>query len=429
MDSSSIVSGMASGEQAGMASSEQAGMDSGVVYTAQAASPLVNGEVKLTIRDNALAVTALFDAAEIPYSDINSLTLSNYTVVAATDDGDYVFSRLGNWCQPFYDSLLAAYNEAVLRSFFISGAPIVTAKGQYSFTEDGVSKSAASPVRVYDNCVAALPPDLGARRVPLCFVTGLDKGEYELTLRLENGESHSYSKLGYDTSPFADAVEKQIRKLREESLAVIKDFDPFLSVAQASRIAGIMPLGAAAQLSDLAAIAPSFVMALESAIAETRAAEPYTVFKELCDPERIFVGFRKSFKPEGNVEVITGEESVDSANLSTATAIMLIVPSPNERYAAVEFSESDTATFIYRTGGDFTMFAKQLNRALEAISYKREVIRLSDEELRRSDNSAYIMAIKRTKALHFVRANYAGRVIHSSISSWKQKLSEHWNGY
>lgn len=417
MDSPPLISG------------DSVGSNNTVEYTAQASSPLVNGEVKLTVNENALAVTALFDAAEIPYADINELTLFDYAVTVVTDDGDYVFSRLGSWCQPFYDALLEAYNEAVLRSFFVTGSPIVKAKGVFSFKESDVTASVSAPLRVYDNCVVALPPNLEARRVPLCFVTGLDKGSFELTLKLDNGESHSYSKLGYDTEPFADAVERQIRKLREESLAVIKEFDPLLSVAQASKLAGIMPLGAAAQFSDLAAMAPSFVMALEKAIEGTRAAEPYAVFKELCDPERIFIGFRKSFYSDTQTDVITGEDAEGAENYDNPpTAIMLIVPSPNERYAAVEFSESDSATFIYRTGGDFTAFAKMLNRALEAISYKREVIRLSDEELHRSDNSGYIMAIKRTKALHFVRANFAGRIIHSGLSSWKQKLTDHWNG-
>jgi NADH pyrophosphatase NudC (nudix superfamily) len=56
------------------------------------------------------------------------------------------------------------------------------------------------------------------------------------------------------------------------------------------------------------------------------------------------------------------------------------------------------------------------------------VIRLTDDELRKPENADYYMAAKRTAALQFVRANFAGRVIHSSPEAWKKKLTEMWSG-
>jgi hypothetical protein len=106
----------------------------------------------------------------------------------------------------------------------------------------------------------------------------------------------------------------------------------------------------------------------------------------------------------------------------------MIAPSPDGQYAAVEFAEADSATFVYRTGGNFTAFARQINRALEAIDWRREVIRLTDAELRKPENADCYMAAKRTAALQFVRANFAGRVIHSSPEAWKRKLTEMWSG-
>ena len=108
--------------------------------------------------------------------------------------------------------------------------------------------------------------------------------------------------------------------------------------------------------------------------------------------------------------------------------IWLIAPSPGGQYAAVEFAEANTATFVYKTGGDFDSFAAKLNKALEAIDFKREVIRLTDEELRKPENSDYYMAAKRTAALILIRTNFAGRVIHSSHDSWKNKLNGLWGG-
>ena len=107
--------------------------------------------------------------------------------------------------------------------------------------------------------------------------------------------------------------------------------------------------------------------------------------------------------------------------------IWMIAPSPDGQYAAVEFAEANSATFVYRTNGNFTGFAMQLNRALEAISFKREVIRLTDEELLKAENTDYYMAAKRTRALQFIRANFIGRIIHSGVDAWKKKLCDMWS--
>ncbi|MCL1905874.1 MAG: hypothetical protein FWG06_02575 [Clostridiales bacterium] len=387
-------------------------------YTACAASALVNGEVTLKIGETALTVTALFDVASISFAEINGLKHTDNTVTVNADSGDYEFTRLGSWCKPFYDSLYEAYNKAVLRSLFIKGSPILTANGETGYKENGETVSVKATIHIYENNVTALPPDLTARRVPLCFVTGLDKGDYELTLHLNTGELYSYAKLGYDTYPFAEEIEKQIRKLREGALAAVKDIDPSLTVAQASQLAKLMPQGAAVPLGRLAKIAPSFVASLENKIAATRAAESYTAFKEMCDPLQIYVGFRKN---EVTAEVAEEETPAEPYLL------WLIAPSPCGRYAAVEFAEADSATFVYSTNGSFTAFAEQLNRALEAIDFKREAIRLSDEKLQRPENADYYMAAKRTAALRFVRSNFVGRVIHSGMEAWKNKIQELWS--
>jgi hypothetical protein len=440
-------------------------------YTAQATSSLVNGEVKLTIGDNALTVAALFDVIEISFAEINVLALADYVVAIRADSGDYTFSRMGQWAERFYNALIDAYNEAVLRSLFVSSKPIAKARGGYSYAENGTTSGGynyvekgttgggTAPIHVYENSVVALPPDLSARRVPLCFVSGMDKGDYALTLRLDTGESYTFSKLGYDTEPLEMAIEKQIRALREKALGAVREIDPALTAAQASLLAKILPEGTAAPFGQLAAIAPSFVAAVESKLAETRAADSYKAFRKLCDPASIYVGFRKNETTDsvagglpdmggiasmlgdltggGNKSnplaalgsLVGGEHVTDEEEPEPLPPYLfwLIAPSPDGQFAAVEFAEADSATFVYRTGGDFAAFSRQLNRAVEAIDFKREVIRLSDEELRKPENTDYYMAAKRTAALQFVRANFVGRAIHSGLEAWKRKLTELWS--
>jgi len=414
-----------------------------VEYTAQTASPLIKGETKLKITEKSLILAGLFDVAEIPFAEINSISLADYVVIVNADGGNFVFSRLGNWCQPFFDSLLRAYNAAVLRSLFVKIDPIVTAKGGYSYSEAGESAEGDAPVYVYENSVVMLPPDLSARRVPLCFADGLDKGEFELTIRLDSGENYTLTKLGYETGVFEKAVENQIRALREKTLSAVKEIDPSLQMTQASQLAKLVPQGAAASIGQFAGIAPSFVSALEEKIDGTRAKDYYKVFKEMCDPEKIYVGFRKNEAADDSGEDAEGVEEMpaefsegvsDQISDTEAVAeeppepflIWMIAPSPDGQFVAIEFAEKDAATFVYRTGGDAESFAMKLNRALEAIDFKREVIRLSDKELLKPENADYYMASKRTAALRFIRDSFVGRVIHSSPEAWRKKLKELW---
>jgi len=422
---------------------------SSIEYTAKAASPLVNGDAVLKITDKGLMLTTTFDTAEVPFCDMNELSLVNYVITLKADSGDYVFSMMGNWCQPFFDALSEAYNKAVLRSLFVKYTPVVTAKGYYSFSDVSGIAAGEAPVHVYGNCIVTLPPDLNAKRVPLCFARGLDKGEFQMTLTLDTGEKYLWGRLGYDTAPFTEAVEKQIRALREKTLAAVKEIDPTIDTAQASKLANLVPQGAAASLGQLAAISPSFAKALETKIADTRAAETYKHFKSICDPSKIYIGFRKNADAEeGDTEApagmagLTGEAGEEITGQLDGSLVMdteevadetpdpyllwLIAPSPNGQYAAVEFAEPNSATFVYRTGGDFDGFAGKLNKALEAIDFKREVIRLTDDELRKPENADYYMAAKRTAALGFIRANFKGRAIHSNPEAWKRKVNELW---
>jgi hypothetical protein len=406
-----------------------AGQQQTIEYTALATSALINGQVKLTVGKDSLSIAALFDTLEIVYAQINALTLSNYSVTIKADVGDFDFSRMGSWCEPFYVALCAAYSQAVLRSLFVSGDSLLSAKADYHYVEGELIASGSAPVHVYQNSVVVLSPNLEARRVPLCFVSNINRDAYQLTIQLNTKESYTFARLGYDTLPFVEQIEQRIRALHQESLAVVKQIDPTLTAAQAMTIAKLVPEGVAASIEQLSGIAPSFVAALEKRISATCAADNYRAFKEMSDHQQIYVGFRKNDTPSaldalGN----SGTPSATDVYRSPLDSYLLwlIAPSPSGQFAAVEFAEANFATFIYRTGGDFTAFARQLNQSLEAIAFKREAIRLSGIELLKPENADYLMAAKRTAALRFIRDNFVGRIIHSSTDTWQHKLAELW---
>jgi hypothetical protein len=233
---------------------------------------------------------------------------------------------------------------------------------------------------VYKNSVISLPPNGNARRIPLCFLNGLDKTDLEITLKLNMGETYSFSRLGYGFAPFVDAVEKQIRAMREKAIKDVKDIDPSLTATQASQLAGLLMEGAAVPMGKVSSISASFAAAVEAKISQTRADEYYKAFKELCGPGQVWVGFKKNEtrseddaaaddtqeaagdmqKMVGNMQKMIGDMQKAFGGKQETPAeeeeeeldpylFWMIVPSPNGKYAAVEFAVPKgeaAATFV-----------------------------------------------------------------------------------
>ncbi|MCL2149306.1 MAG: hypothetical protein FWH47_08230, partial [Methanomassiliicoccaceae archaeon] len=150
--------------------------------------------------------------------------------------------------------------------------------------------------------------------------------------------------------------------------------------------------------------------------------DSYGAFKDLCGPGRVWVGLKKN---------IPGREPAADGEQPDPYLIWMIAPSPDGRHLAVEFAVKQgesAATFVYRVEGDVQRSAADLNRALEAIGFRREAIRLTDEELAAPGNEDYLMAAKRTASLRHVRSCFVGRAVHSSPESWRRKLEELWGG-
>lgn len=377
-------------------------------YVGQLASAVIQGEVKLQVEEDGITLLTMFDAYHIPYADIFAIELPNYDVRITTEKETFLISRLGYIREAFYEELYSAYNRKVRKALFVAGTAIFRTRGEYRYKEADQVVQGIALIEIYENCVLILPPDANGRRIPLCFVNRMDRGNFELTLELDTGESYSFIRLGYDMEPFAEHITKCFYALREHAIKAAKELDGALTPPQQQAIGRLMPEGVAVPLGRLYELAPSFVKAVEAKIGESRIREEYLVFKEICDPTKISVGM-KSY--------LAGE--------TTENILWLICPGSKPGVAAVELALSEgsaAATFLYQGFDQWENFCRRLNQAMEAINFKREVIRLSEEELSRHEYRDYIMAVRRNLSLQFIRGHFGGRVIHSSPEHWKREL-------
>ncbi len=378
-------------------------------YSAYLKCSRITGEVKITVLEDALLIAALFDGIAIPYPEITGFIICGYAVRIQTDNGIYEVSRFEHGCEPFYQTFYDTYSMKVRKALFVRGAPILKTNGEYRYEEDDRTAAGRAVIEIYEDCVLLLPPDDGARRIPLVFVTGMHKDGYELTLSLDSGERYSFIRLGHDTQPFESIVAERLHFLRTHALEAVCKLDGSLTSTQASAIARMLPEGVAVPFGKLAAVAASFAEALEMRISQSRVASEYRFLKEIGDPTEICVGMKSG---------LAGEEAED--------ILWLITPGKRPGIAAVELAlseETAAATFIYRFTESWDIFCRTLNRAMEAVNFKREVIRLKEDELKRPEYTDYMMAVKRTAALQYLRSRFAGRVIHTSEESWQKEMA------
>ena len=430
---------------------EASGGSASFICKGTVASAIVNGEAEISIFKDSVTLTALFDSVRLSWADVVKLDFVDYVAYIKTKTSDYVITKLGLNGEPFYNHLLAAYGNKVRESLFVKGSPVVKGKGDVLVNEITPLSLRGVPVEVYDNCVVSLPNDLSARRMPLSFVNGFSDKDFTISILAMDGKRAEYSKLGYEHAPISKAIQDAIRALKAEMIKQIEELDPLTNDEQASRLSRFMPGGLAAPMGLIKETSPSFAAALEAKIAESRAAETYKVFKEISGPDAVCVGFKQgsyasgtdagteeagSGVPAGGIgemlsslpgAAISQENSADEEAQKPDYMLWIAAPSPSGNSCAIEFAGAENesaATFVYRFEGSWDLFRIKLGMALEAIDWKREVIRLTNEELMKPENEIYRMAEDRNEALRFIRSSFVGRAIHRSMESWKSQVNE-----
>jgi len=427
----------------------EAASGGGVIFKCKgvAASPLVNGEADISVTKDGFSLASLMDFIRVSWAEVTRLGFEAYNIQILTKTSEYNFSKLGYDGEPLYNHLLSAYGDKVRKCLFVKGTPAVKAEGDVLIS----NALRYVPIEVYGDCVLSLPPDLSARRVPLRFVTGFTEGDFSVTLSTLDGKETVYKKLGYDHAPVKKAIQDGIKSLREKLTDQILDIDPSLTGEEAYQLAKAMPGGLAAPMGSIRGISQSFASALEARIAESRAAETYKIFQEISGEDSVCVGFKPDWgfdsaeedpaqaEKESGADPLSlrgaedgetaapDQDESEEANQKKNYMLWLAAPAPSGNTCAIEFAGEEkeaAATFVYKYNGSWDAFRIKLGMALEAIDWKREVIRLTDEELAKPEYELYRMANDRNEELGLVRSSFIGRAIHRSIESWKAQVTE-----
>ena len=375
-------------------------------------SPALTGSAVITLTEDAIVFDGAGKSFSVPYAEIDGFSVQNYRLLIKAESYSVSISQMGRETEALHEKLWDAYNARTLQAFFIQGAPMFEAAGEYRYMDEGGRAAGVCKIKLYENCLCILPPSSEGRRIPLCFMSAPETVNYMIRMTLDTGAWYEVIRLGDKTARLYELIAQNLTKLHERAVKSVRAVDGTLTASQASDIAWLMPDGAAALMSALNGAAPSFPAAVEARIATSRAAESYGYFKEICPAESVGVGIKTGLS-----------WSEQASDIVWVTAIR--EQAGGGCVAAVELAlgeEDAAATYIYRFTGDRTVYFKRLNHAIEAVDFHREVISIPEAALKQEKNDLYAMAVKRTAALRFLRACFAGRAIHRSPEAWRSQI-------
>lgn len=390
-------------------------------------SSSLSGDVQLTIGEDGLLMSTLFEQCAVVYADIVSVAMEDCVVQLQAADDLYVLSRMGEQSEWFYRDLLEAYDSRVLKAFFVRGRPEFETKGRYAAQDtEGEAK-----IQIFSDCLCVLPPDKNARRLPFAFMNGMQKENYSFSLSLNTGERYTFSMLGYDLEPLIRQTERHILRLREADTSFAEKLCGTLGFTEKAQVQGMVHEGNAVPLARISGAFPALAAAMEAKAKNSKMGKTYSMLRELCDGNRLCLGIREV--PEERRELLkenlleqlskNGEAELTSEQEDALRWIVwAAAPSRDGSTVIVEFSfpDEDAATYLFRIRQDWDSFLPLLNRAMEAVQLRREVISLSEEEL--AFRHDIRIMIERTPAIKKLRGLFLGRVIHRSAESWKKRV-------
>lgn len=407
-------------------------------YTLILTSSSKKGEFKVVVNEDELTCENVSERVSIPYSKITAFALKDWILMITTVDDEFLLTKMGNLGEALLKELYEAYNKKVLKALFVDTAAMFETQCDVEYLEIESTYRGHARVQVHEDCVCVLTMDDEARRISLTFVVDLVKADYSVSLCLLTNEKYIFSKLGYDMDSFVKEIETNISKIRDKNVKKIREIDKSLSMEKAYEIAKMMPCGIVASFDKLIGVSKGFIEALESKLTSERQKESYRVFKEGYRDD-LYIGCIPQEKTNEVTEAIGSKISLSLPDLgavpNNAPGGILespeesfwIIATGNNKIAALEFLVGDddsAATYLYSYAGSYVDFLFKACHALEAIGFRRDVIRKTEKDLREIDDSLYLMALKRNKSLKYLREKFVGRIIHSSMDRWRDEITK-----
>ncbi|MFZ5826142.1 MAG: hypothetical protein ACOY94_17740 [Bacillota bacterium] len=361
------------------------------------------------------------------YSDIDRLTAEAHEVRLTLFGGSvYTIYFLGTYYGQFVADLRRKRSAQLVRNLLMLDAePQKEFKGAYSFqAPDGRAHADRTcTITLYRSTLVVEPENHDPWNLAYNDITAMrfDPGPYHLDLRLDLGERVTFSMLGSRFSELEQEIRRLTAALRERTARLLGERLTSATGKSLAAVAGVLLQGQAVPRPAVEAAAPGLWPDLEALLftgengevdAERQAG--FGHLSHLARPEQVYVGLREPFA---------------STEENPRPLFWFIIAYPQHRAMAVEVTnESGYATYLYRIQGPVEQAVRELNRAMIALNFRRDVISASEKEIHSERMARYRVALRKLDRVHRLRSLFLGRVAHTTEAAWRRGVDSLLNG-
>jgi len=369
------------------------------------------------------------------YSDIERLKGIDNQIEALVYDGfRYVFYYFGSYYEQFLHNLVSKRNYQMQKNLLMLDKDYqkeFEASFEFTDSERRTIKDGKAKIILYRNSLVVTPQEEDFFNINYCDIEKIDfePGKFSLNILLDLGEKLTLTMMGGRFEELKSDIERLIEEMYQRTAEMLKEYFPKgvseWTILQLSRV---LKQGKATKKSEIEEISPDLWGVLQRIIfkrpdeessqepdEERKAAFDYLL--SLAGPENTYIGIRESFT--------SSEEELKPI-------FWFLVAFPKENAIASEVTnEEGHATYFFRikedgkpSPDDVKRKVKEINRSMQALNFRRDVIRASDDEIKSDKFSRYRVALRKLPYLNRIRQDFIGRAIHTSEESWRKEVQK-----
>lgn len=362
-----------------------------------------------------------------------------------------VLSKLGANFENFSRILSKARNDVVMKDLLMQESLIVGGlKGFYELS----GKSGNCELRIFDAGLVVIVERGEPLRFHYSNISGIEEGDYRLTITMENGDKLTISRMGGQHEPFRKALNDAMNALALKTQDLIKSVTPSADSSMARKAARLMRDGKAARKGDLDAISPVIWRGLEKKIEEIGILTEYQFLRSLAQQDKMCVGVKRGLMgditgdylwilapvPGSNaiiLEAVTVGEGETVEPLQSAVKGDEETPEkePEEEKEEEDKEGGRWATYVFNIvprseypaqdmGARTDEMIGRLNDCMLTINFRREPIFTTDEDLELPRNIKYWYSVQKLPSLRELRGRFVGRVIHLNKEQWQKGVRD-----
>jgi hypothetical protein len=424
------------------------------------------GEARAYFDKQYLTLTVMFGEPMLfAYTDIVGISDYDYKVDLFLISKEKLnLWGLGYQYEDFLFQLYKLRNELMLKYLLMEESLLLSGfEAQYTKLDPNgqTNQTGNCEIRLYDNAIVVLPQKSEPIRLPYCYITNLNKQDYQLTITSESLEKMELTKLGQNFDPLAKALSDAVNKMILRTQLNIKELIPEATPITISKLAALMKDGRAAKRKEIEQFSPDFWRRLTQKIDEADLTIEYEFLNSLAAKDQVCVGIKRGLMGDltgtyiwmlfpllnpgtnrlSNTIALEAFNTVDNAeenkkppyeNMDSATEEETN-QTPDEEHkpaatgATYFFRETGRKEYLQTKDENLTeeldSFIKNINLSMIEINFRREPIYLTEEQLDSTEYTQYRFAIAKIPSLRTLRGQFMGRVIHASQEQWKTDVT------